>query len=347
MLKVETLRSAQELDRLKARWTWLEQQCQRSQYETTLSQSYTLFQSYELNRLAARWFAARESPNVVLAESDSGMAIIPAVRRERELGLIGETLFDYRDVLSAGDPAALEHAWRELARAGLGLEVTALRGERAPERWAALNPMPFCNAPITRRGDVTAQQFVACHHKSAKASRRLAREGLRLIRRETGLRQIGEWIYRRKAEWRGSSENLFLCRRRQDFMLFLIRRGILNCTVWSYETADREVAAALVTFRHGRTRHFYTIHHDPRWERFSPGQVMIFDVTRESLAEGLDVDFMTGEYPYKNRLATARVPLFRVEASARQMASFHPSEPKAGSQGTPGMSAPEAAAPAA
>ena len=36
---------------------------------------------------------------------------------------------------------------------------------------------------------------------------------------------------------------------------------------------------------------------------------MIFDVTRESLAEGLDVDFMTGEYPYKNRLATAMVPL--------------------------------------
>ena len=44
---------------------------------------------------------------------------------------------------------------------------------------------------------------------------------------------------------------------------------------------------------------------------------MIFDVTRESLAEGLDVDFMTGEYPYKNRLATAMVPLFRVSARCR------------------------------
>jgi hypothetical protein len=46
---------------------------------------------------------------------------------------------------------------------------------------------------------------------------------------------------------------------------------------------------------------------------------MIFDVTRETLTDGMDVDFMTGEYPYKNRLATAMVPLFRVEASAQQM----------------------------
>ena len=60
----------------------------------------------------------RETPHVIVAESDSGMAIIPAVRRERELGLIGETLFDYRDVLSAGEPELLEHAWRELARLG-------------------------------------------------------------------------------------------------------------------------------------------------------------------------------------------------------------------------------------
>jgi CelD/BcsL family acetyltransferase involved in cellulose biosynthesis len=83
-----------------------------------------------------------------------------------------------------------------------------------------------------------------------------------------------------------------------------------------------------VSFRHGDVRHFYTIHHDARWERFSPGQVMIFDVTRESLAEGLDVDFMTGEYSYKNRLATAMVPLFRVAASAEQMSSWSEGRPE-------------------
>ena len=117
MLKLETLRSAQELDRLKSRWTWLEKQC-----------DCTSFQSYELNRRAAQWFAARETPQVIVAESDSGMAIIPAVRRERELGLIGETLFDYRDVLSSGDPPCWSGLAGTGARAGVPLEVTALRG---------------------------------------------------------------------------------------------------------------------------------------------------------------------------------------------------------------------------
>lgn len=323
MLKLETLRSAHELDRLSSRWHWLEQQS-----------SYTLFQSYELNRRAAEWFAARETPHVIAAESASGMAIIPAVRRERELGLIGETLFDYRDVLSAGDPTVLEEAWHELARLGLPLEVTALRGQQLRERWQSLQPMEFCNAPTTRRCDLTAEEFVAAHWKSAKASRRLARNGFRLVRQIDGLQPVAEWIYRRKAEWSGNSENLFRDKLRQDFMLFIVCNGVVDCTVWSYMSTDGNIAAALVTFRHGSRRHFYTIHHDHRWERFSPGQVLIFDVTRESLAEGLDVDFMTGEYPYKNRLATAMVPLFRVAASAAQIASWR--------NGAPGMALPAA-----
>jgi CelD/BcsL family acetyltransferase involved in cellulose biosynthesis len=308
MLKVETLRSAHELDGLRSRWRWLEEQCE-----------CTLFQSYELNRSAAEWFAARETPHVIVAESDSGLAIIPAVRRERELGLIGETLFDYRNMLSAGEPEVLEHAWRELARVGLPLEVVALRGPVVRAQWSSLQPTEFCNAPTTRHRDISAEQFAALHKKSSKASRRWAREGFRLIRRESDLRPIAEWVYRRKAEWSGKSDNLFGDRQRQDFMLHIIENHVCNWCVWSYEDSSGEIAAALVTFRRGQCRHFYTIHHDHRWERFSPGQVLIFDVTRESLAEGLDVDFMTGEYVYKNRLATSMVPLFRVAATAEQM----------------------------
>lgn len=316
MLKVGTLRGAQELDQLRSRWKWLETQG-----------DCTFFQSYELNRMAAEWFSARESPNVVVAESDAGIAIIPAVRRERELGLIGETLFDYRDVLSAGDPTLLECAWRELARLGIPLQVTALRGHQAQARWQQLQPTEFCNAPTTRRRDLSAAEFVRAHPKAAKASRRLAREGLRLVRRERELRPIAEWLYRRKAQWSGKSENLFWDRHRQDLMLHIVCSGVFDCTVWSYETREGDVAAALASFRHGQSRHFYTIHHDARWKRFSPGQVMIFDVTRESLAEGLDVDFMTGEYSYKNRLATAMMPLFQVAATASQMASWSAAMP--------------------
>ncbi len=144
MLKLETLRSAHELDRLKSRWKWLEGQC-----------DCTLFQSYELNRLAAEWFAARESPNVVVAESDAGIAIIPAVRRERELGLIGETLFDYRDVLSAGDPktAGVRLAGTGALGASSAGDCTARSSDAGA--LARLQPAEFCNAPTTRRCDLT------------------------------------------------------------------------------------------------------------------------------------------------------------------------------------------------
>lgn len=311
MLRVETLRTIRELDRVGNKWRWLETQGDG-----------TLFQSYDLNRRVAEWFSARETPHVVVAESDSGMAIIPAVRRERELGLIGETLFDYRDVLSAGDPTVLRRGWEELARAGMALEVTALRGDANRARWQSLSPKAFCNAPTTRCRDISASEFVAAHKKSAKASRRLAREGLRLVCRRSGLKAVAEWVYRHKAEWSGKSANLFRDLQRQNLMLNIVKDGLVDCDIWSYELHDGTIAAALVCFRHGRIRHFYTIHHDAQWERLSPGQVLIFDVTRESLAEGLDVDFMTGEYPYKNRLATAMVPLYRVMASARQLTGW-------------------------
>src|SRR5882762_4298884 len=72
----------------------------------------TIFQSYDWNELSARYFSQRESPFVVMAESDSGLAIIPAaINIERKhLTLIGETLFDYRDVLSVGDESVLDSA---------------------------------------------------------------------------------------------------------------------------------------------------------------------------------------------------------------------------------------------
>ena len=311
MLRIETLRGTHELECLRSRWEWMERHCE-----------YTLFQSFELNRRAAGWFVARESPHVVLAESDSGLAIIPAVRRERELGLIGETLFDYRDVLSAGAPEVLAAAWHDLARIGLPLEVTALRGEAVRSRWQPLAPFEFCNAPMIRHSQISAEEFASAHRKSAKASRRLAREGVHLTRDPDGARQAAEWLYRRKAEWCGASTNLFLDRQRQNFMLHILTDGVCRCTVWRYQSSSGETAAVLVSFDHNGCRHFYTIHHDPRWDRFSPGQVMIFDVARESLREGLDVDFMTGEYPYKNRLATTQIPLYRVHATVEQMADI-------------------------
>jgi len=42
-------------------------------------------------------------------------------------------------------------------------------------------------------------------------------------------------------------------------------------------------------------------------------------VTARSLAEGMSCDYMTGEYPYKLRLANASRPLYKVEMSAQEL----------------------------
>lgn len=45
-----------------------------------------------------------------------------------------------------------------------------------------------------------------------------------------------------------------------------------------------------------------------------------FEITRESLADGLDCDYMTREQLYKMRLATNSVPLYRAQATAEELA---------------------------
>ncbi len=46
----------------------------------------------------------------------------------------------------------------------------------------------------------------------------------------------------------------------------------------------------------------------------------------ESLAAGLDCDYMTGEQPYKMRLATNSVPLYNVRATAEELAALEKRE---------------------
>jgi CelD/BcsL family acetyltransferase involved in cellulose biosynthesis len=80
------------------------------------------------------------------------------------------------------------------------------------------------------------------------------------------------------------------------------------------------IAAAVVTLRDQGCRRFYTGWFAPELEKHSPALSLIYEVTRQSLEAGLDCDYMTGEQAYKMRLATGSVPLYRLCASAEQLA---------------------------
>ena len=163
--------TAHEIDALKPAWEWLYLQQSEA----------TFFQSFYWNRLAAECFRD-ERPTVVFVETDSGAALIPAaVRKDSHLCLLGEELFDYRDVLWAGDCSVLTRAWRILAERGLPLAQTPVCMGSTPERWSIFEIEDFCHAPCIAQG-TGPDDFAASHSRLARQLRRLARVGVTVER---------------------------------------------------------------------------------------------------------------------------------------------------------------------
>ena len=303
MLKTVIANTAAEMDRLRSAWDKLH----------SCSRQHTIFQSFAWNRLAARVFAGREQPFVIFVENGHSALLLPACVSADGIGLLGETLFDYRDVLG-GDADLLRHAFDILAALRRPLRITALRGAEAAQRWGALQPAPFCRAPQVLHYEITSDAFAAVHTRSARSLRRLLRQGVELRQHDGRNSALIAEIYRRKAAC-GNGE-LFRDAARVMFMVETASVAASGCEVFTLEHGDTLVAA-LVTFRDRGVRRFYTVYFDPAWAKWSPGQAILFEVVRRTLEAGEDCDLLTGEQPYKMRLATSSVPLFTVEGSAQ------------------------------
>lgn len=279
----------------------------------------TIFQNYEWNELAASFFGDREPPLVVLAEDDSGMAIIPAAINvaNRRLTLLGETLFDYRDVLWQGDRKILDAAWAEVLRVAanqdLSFAMHSLIQSSLGEQWAGFEVRDFTFAPCVRR-----QGAIRSHPRLNRNFRRLADAGCELHRHAGANSALLKRIYQLKSREDGS---LFRDPLRLAMLVAMAESKPEQCEIFTLE-CENTLVAALVTFLDGAWRRFYTTYYDgdKQWSKHSPGLALIHRVMEETLASGLDCDFMTGDQPYKRRLATSSVPLYRVTASAEQLA---------------------------
>jgi CelD/BcsL family acetyltransferase involved in cellulose biosynthesis len=278
---------------------------------------HTVFQNFAWNQLAAAEFGDREAPLVVLAETDSSVAIVPACVCGDRISLLGDVLFDYRAVLHEGGPEALNAACAYLADFDLPVEVTGVR-ECDVDAFEGIEPAFFCNAPGVQRQNFTADQFTAEHSRLGRFFRRLANQRVELQQFFGDQERLIRWIYQRKAEqFEGSAQDIFSDPRRIDFM---VRAAAIDPTKFEmFAFTERGVAntpgdviAALVTLRDGSVRRFYTVWFDQAWAQYSPGTVLVFAITQRSLAEGLDCDYMTGEQPHKIRLATSMKRLFKV-----------------------------------
>lgn len=293
-MRVKIARSAAELEQLRSPW------------EALLTASpHTLFQCFDWNLLAAQIFTGYEQPYVVFTEDENGAAIIPACIRTKTntISLLGEELFDYRDYLASGDQAALAAAWEKLAELELPFEVTALRGEETCARWHGMKTHFFCHAPGATPGRPPAP-------KNMLALRRLLRQGAAVEQRAPD-RELVTWLYEQKG--RQGAPNLFAAPLRREFMRAAVQLPCSRCEIFTLDL-EGNILAALVTFRDGECRRFYTTYFDDRWARSSPGFALLCEVSQRTLADNLAYDFMTGEQEYKQRLASELTPLYRIPA---------------------------------
>jgi CelD/BcsL family acetyltransferase involved in cellulose biosynthesis len=298
-------RSAQEMASLHPVWQSL-----------CVPERTTIFQDFHWNLLALTMFAAREEPFVVCVRASHGLAIVPAVVRRSDLTLrlLGEELFDYRQFLHQGGEEVLTAALNVLAERGLPFEVTAQRDGDCGH--ASLRRVPFAAAPAVLRQDVSAEKFAADHGRLARNLRRLEGLGFALCRYDGSHSGLLRSIYHKKAAQDPAS--LFHDRARVEFLVDAALFHPRRFEIFTLENGSR-LGAALVTLRDKEVRRFYTAWFDPQLHKHSPALSLLYEVTRWSLAGGLDCDYMTGEQPYKLRLATASVPLYRLCATAEEL----------------------------
>lgn len=281
---------------------------------------YTVFQSFDLNLLAATRFAVREEPYVVCVESKNGAAIVPAALRQGDgtIRLLGEELFDYRAFLHTGDHEVLRGALSALAELGSSLEIVALRKIDRSVVSDELQIVPFAAAPGVNCAQISADQFAAAHTRLARNLRRLERLGFELRSYDGANPQLLRSIYTAKAEQ--SESSLFHDPSRVEFLVSAAGLMPDVFEIFTLENGGRR-AAAVVTLRDNRCRRFYTGWFADEYQKHSPALALIYEITRQSLAEGLDCDYMTGEQPYKMRLATNSMALYRVQATCEELAA--------------------------
>jgi CelD/BcsL family acetyltransferase involved in cellulose biosynthesis len=310
-LKITVCTSAEELLRLRPLW---EQLCGNGKA--------TVFQDFRWNYLAAERFADREQPYVVCAESSNGAAIVPAVLRKSDncLRLLGEELFDYRSFLCDGDNDALCAALAALSDLGRPLEVVAMREGDRNAIIDQLQVVPFVGAPGVCCSDIDAGQFAAAHSRLSRNLRRMERLGFDLRNYNGSNPQLLRSIFTGKANQLAVS--LFHDPARIEFLVSAAEQMPEVFEIFTLEKGST-LAAAVVTLIDRGCRRFYTGWFAPEYEKHSPALALIYEITRQSLAAGLDCDYMTGEQPYKMRLAISSVPLYKVRATPQQLAALN------------------------
>jgi Acetyltransferase (GNAT) domain len=272
--------------------------------------SGSVFQEFAFSR---RWaqIVGREAEIAVWTSRDAPLVVPLAIRGGR-LGLIGEGLFDYLDLIGG----RAREAENEAAEAAHSLVWRKGRSTGIPEAslhhgfWRRLAgaARPYSAAPVRAAGGDLEREH-------ARAAWRWAKAGAELTRAEDGdaRRRLLAWLLDRKARGlaaRGQAS--VIGRLEQAWIVAMVEHEACFAELWELRRRGERLAA-LLCWRDARTRYAYTIAYDPGAAALSPGVLALYGVLRHTMKEGRCFNFLTGEQAFKLRFATHRERLLRYE----------------------------------
>ncbi|MBU1307033.1 MAG: GNAT family N-acetyltransferase [Alphaproteobacteria bacterium] len=252
-------------------------------------------------------------------------------RRLRFLEWAANSHSDYEDILAAPDcpPAALARLWAQLTQLG-GFDIALLNRLRPDARAHGLltssigAPLrPNHRSEVAYRVVSTLGSGAAWFNGQSKKTRKHYRHGhntiaeagttqFRLLGADEPLEPVLARVAVLKREWliaRGHTSNLFDDGDQTLAALVnaLAHAGILRIFVLE---VDGVIAAISINFeQHGVMMAFITTF-DPRFERASPGSLLMTDYITWSFDNGLHtVDFLCGAEAFKSRFATDHIVL--------------------------------------
>jgi hypothetical protein len=272
--------------------------------------SGSVFQDFAFSRHWARIFA-REAEIAVWTSRDAPL-VVPLANRGGRLGLLGEGLFDYLDVIGGPTPeadgeaadAAQGLAWRQGCHTG----VPAASHHHGFWRRLAGAARPYSAAPVRAAGGDLEREH-------ARTARRweAAQVELRQAEDEDSRRRVLAWLLDRKARSLAArGQTSVLGRLEQAWIVAMVDREPRLAELWELRRRGERLAA-LLCWRDARLRYAYTIGHDARAAALSPGILALYGVLRHTMNEGRAFNFLTGEQEFKLRFATHREPLLRYE----------------------------------
>lgn len=277
--------------------------------EAAAGEGQTVFQRPELAQEWLHAFAGQARPRIRFSPQLG--VIVPWVEWGARCTLLGAGLFDYCDAVGAPPP---EDTGAELPAPPPAADFPGLR-EDSPwlAFWRRLAPDWRCPEQVAPRlmAPIGAEELDRRHPTAAERLRRVQRGGdWGRVCDPAARAALLEWLLRQKqarmqalgrANVLGGQEALWLRR--------MVARHPRLAELWRGEM-EGKLAAGFLTWAAPRARYGYLLAFAPEFARHSPAILLLYHVLRESMREGLEMDFLTGDQSFKLRFADSQRRLF-------------------------------------